>query len=253
MWQNRSTQNGLLFIVHPWESGADDSPRWDSWSEGDGYDHDVSRELDQRLIRATCFDNVGASMSSKLFMSAPAAFNAFAAHAAEETYHLTGNSRWRERATELAEVIDDQLWDEAQGLWIDQAVVGGGESVAVPTLDGLLGALATADEAKAHRAMGQIFDDSRFGGPYGLAYVPKSHPAYDPNAYWRGPAWPQLNYMMSVAAKRWGREDVYAAIAATTMRGVLSSGFSEYWNPDTGAPLGARPQGWAALAAVFAT
>ena len=34
-------------------------------------------------------------------------------------------------------------------------------------------------------------------------------------------------------------------------RGYLTgSGFAEYWNPDTGAGLGARPQSWTCLAAV---
>jgi hypothetical protein len=251
LWSYRITDNGLVFIVHPWESGADDSPRWDSWGDGGAYDHARSRILDQQLIRATRFDNFGAAVASTSFVVAPAAFNAFVAHAADETYQLTGDERWRRRATDLAAAIDDQLWDDEQGLWVDHAVVAGGDSVIIPTLDGLLGALSTSDAAKAERAMEQVFDDSRFGGTYGLAYVPKDHPTYQPNAYWRGPAWPQLNYMMSIAAKRWDRQDIYDTIADKTVRGALASGFSEYWDPESAAPLGARPQGWAALAAVF--
>jgi hypothetical protein len=30
------------------------------------------------------------------------------------------------------------------------------------------------------------------------------------------------------------------------------SGFAEYWDPDTGAPLGASPQSWSALASPMA-
>ena len=29
-----ATPSGLVTLVHPWESGADDSPRWDHWSPG---------------------------------------------------------------------------------------------------------------------------------------------------------------------------------------------------------------------------
>jgi hypothetical protein len=32
--------------------------------------------------------------------------------------------------------------------------------------------------------------------------------------------------------------------------GATKSGFAEYWDPDTGAGLGAAPQSWTALAAV---
>src|SRR5829696_6213786 len=35
LWTRRRDRGGLVFIVHPWESGADDSPRWDSWLDAD--------------------------------------------------------------------------------------------------------------------------------------------------------------------------------------------------------------------------
>lgn len=251
LWAWRLSEEGLVFIVHPWESGSDDSPRWDGWVGLPSYDHSAYSAWDRALVADTVFDSWGAAVWSSSFVCAPAAFNAFVAHAAGETYALTGDRRWKDRSDALADAIDATLWDEESGLWLDKALVGGDASVAVPTLDGILGALSTSDPLKADRALAQVADATRFGLPFGVAFVPPSEPSYDPNEYWRGPAWPQLNYMTALAARRWGRADLYAEIAAKTVRSALASGFSEYWNPETGQGRGATPQGWAAVAAAL--
>ena len=251
LWQHRMLDNGTLFICHPWESGADDSPRWDSWVGLAGYEHRAYSRHDAALVGQTEFDDAGAAVWSRAFVAVPAAFNAFAAHAAHELAALSGDGRWEARGRDLAAAMDEHLWDDDEGLWLDLAIVGGGGSVRVPTLDGVFGALVTANAEKAERVLAQLVDERRFGSAYGLRYLPPGHPAYAANEYWRGPAWPQLNYMARLAAARWGRGDVVEAITAPSLRGAAESEFAEYWNAETGAGLGARPQGWAALAATY--
>ena len=251
LWSARLSELGLMNIVHPWESGSDDSPRWDSWVNIEPYDHAAFSGWDRDRVADTVFDDEGAAIWSTAFVCAPAAFNAFVAHAAQETFVLTGHLRWKERAGALGTAIDAHLWDEQAGLWCDKAVVGGGPSVILPTLDGVQGALSTADPAKAERALAAVQDPQRFASAFGLAFVPPSQPVYNRDEYWRGPAWPQLNYMTALAARRWGHEDLYEDIAETTLRSVAASGFAEYWNPETGQGLGAIPQGWACVAAAF--
>lgn len=251
LWRARRTDDGLLYIVHPWESGADDSPRWDSWIGEERYNRRTYRRHDKRLVEQVVFDENGVATASAAFIAAPAAFNAFAAHAADELAFLTDSPEWAARSRSLAQAIDDVLWDESTGLWRDQPIIGGGPSAAIPTLDGVFGALVTEHGDRAKRALSQLTDDRRFGAEYGLAYLPPSHPSFRPNSYWRGPAWPQLNYMAYQAAKRWNDVSMMAYLAHATRRGVLQSGFAEFWNPRTGRGLGARPQGWAALAAAL--
>ena len=143
------------------------------------------------------------------------------------------------------------IWDEEQGLWVDQPLIGGGPRCKVPTLDGTLGALVTSDSAKAERVVGQLVDPERFGAPYGLSYLPRRHASYDPGSYWRGAAWPQLNYLLAVAADRWRDDDTCSRIRDMTFAGVLTSGYAEYWNAEDGTGPGAVPQGWAAVAAAL--
>ncbi len=251
LWQHRRTPEGLMYVVHPWETGTDDSPRWDDWVGLPAYDHAAYSAWDRRLVDETIFDAHGAAIWSRSFACAPASFNALCAHAALECAELTGDARWRTRGEELAGIADDLLWDAESGLWTDQPLLGGGQRCRVPTLDGALGALVTSDPAKAARVLGQLAEPERFGAPYGLSYLPREHSSYQPAEYWRGPAWPQLNYLMARAAQRWGDEAAYARIRDMTYAGVLASGFAEYWNPEDGTGLGAVPQGWAAVAAAL--
>ncbi len=251
LWRERRHESGLLYIVHPWESGADDSPRWDSWVGLADYDRGRFREYDAHLREQTQFDEDAIAVWSAEFVAAPAAFNAFAAHAALELAELRSGGAWAARAADLAAAMDNLLWDDGDALWRDQAIVGGGPSVAIPTLDGVFGALVTADADRASRALSQLGDPERFATPYGLAYLPPSEPAFDPDAYWRGPAWPQLNYLAYVATERHGDLALSAEIARISKAGALASEFAEFWNPLTGAGRGAIPQGWGALAAVY--
>jgi glycogen debranching enzyme len=125
--------------------------------------------------------------------------------------------------------------------------------VRVPTLDGVLPALCTADAAKAARALGQLVDPRRFGAPFGPRYLWPDDNLYRPRKYWRGACWPQLSNLCVLAALRWHRQDIATQIASCAAAGVRRSKFSEYWNPETGRGHGNRPQTWAAVVAAATT
>lgn len=252
LWEKRRTEDGLLRIVHPWEAGADDSPRWDGWIGTVEWNRDQWTSFDLELVGLTTFEPTGEATANARFEAAPAAFNAIAVHGMRELASIGGDPVWLDRADELSARIDDQLWDSNEHLWSDVAVVGPNDSTAVPTLDGALPALSTSDPDRAAAALDQLADRARFAAEFGLSYVARTHPLYRPDLYWRGAAWPQLNHLARVAALRWGRTELADQIAAMTRRGAVASGFSELWDPETGEPRGAVPQTWAALAAVEA-
>lgn len=264
LWTHRRTPDGLLFLVHPWESGADDSPRWDGWVAPFLGKDDWTRlrwrrrpwsKFDRHLLGAAIFDAEGVAIGSREFVCAPAAFNAIAAHAASEYAALSGDASWGARARDLATAMDTLMWNEETGLWTDVPIVGGGAgprtSAHVPTLDGVLGALVTTDQEKAARALDQLADRARFAAPYGLAYVARDAPSYNRDAYWRGTAWMQMNYLARLTALRWSRDDLVELIRAMSVNGALASKFAEHWNPETGRGHGAVPLTWSAVVAAM--
>jgi hypothetical protein len=251
LWEGRMHECGLLYIVHPWEAGTDDSPRWDDWIGLTKWDRHQWTAFDLEMVVAAHFDDSGVAVGSERFEVAPASFNILAAHAAAEFGELVDDPDWAARASTLSATIDRLLWDPDEQLWSDLPLVGGGVSARIPTLDGALGALTTSDERMATAALAQLADPTRFDARFGLAFVARSHPTYVPDQYWRGSAWMQLNYLAWLAARRWERDDLADHIAGMSQRAVVESGFAEHWNAETGEPRGAVPQTWSALVAAM--
>jgi glycogen debranching enzyme len=95
-----------------------------------------------------------------------------------------------------------------------------------------------------------LLDPAAHGAAYGPTGVHREEPTFEPSSYWRGPAWPQLTYLLWVAAGRRDRDVVAQRLGWALRAGAARSRFAEYWHPDTGEGLGAVPQSWTALAVV---
>nr|WP_209067109.1 hypothetical protein [Arthrobacter pigmenti] len=251
LWEHRRTEDGLIYIVHPWEGGNDHSPRWDDWGAPgrtpENYSRPARTAWNKDRMQDLSFADDGAARWSSTFVTCPASFNAYVAFNLAELGTALGDEQLTERARLLGATMDELLWDEEERLWSDRAVVGGGPSTRIPTSDGVMGALVTADRAKAEAALNQLEDPARFGSDYGPTNVARTHPSYDPGTYWRGTAWPPLSYLFWLAELRWERFENADRLAERTLRAARTSGWAEYWNPETGEGLGAIPQSWTGL------
>jgi hypothetical protein len=247
--RRRRHATGLVELVHPWESGADDSPRWDDLA-GSPRTDDAWYEVKGSLLASVQRSASGAPLSNAAFAVASAGFNALVAFNAIELAWVTGDASLRAGALELCVALDSR-WDRRRCTWVDAGPTESG-SGAARSADGLLPLLVTLDDAAASCAFESLVDPAAYGGEFGPSGVHRGEPSFDPAAYWRGPAWPQLSYLLWVAAARRGRDDVVMTIARSTARAALVSGMAEYWDPDTGAGGGAVPQSWTGLALVMA-
>lgn len=251
LWQHRRGADNLLYVVHPWETGNDHSPRFDDWGAPGrtptDYDRTARTDWNKRQMADVRFAADGAAEWSDSFVVCTAGFNAYVAFNMAELAEVLQDPVLAERSLLVADAMDEHLWDAGEALWSDRAVVGGGPSVSVPISDGVMGALVTRDRERATAALAQLWRPDRFAAPYGPTNVARSHPAYDPGMYWRGAAWPQMNYLLWLALRRWdlpADADRLAALSDTAVRG---NGWAEYWNPETGEGLGAAPQSWTTL------
>lgn len=251
LWEHRRTDDGLIYIVHPWEGGNDHSPRWDDWGAPGRTKADYSRPArtawNKDRMQDISFADDGAAQWSSVFVTCPASFNAYVAFNFAELGAALNDSELTDRAQLLSTAMDTNLWDEDEQLWSDLALVGGGASARIPTSDGVMGALVTTDQTKAEAALNQLEDPARFGSDYGPTNVARTHPSYDPGTYWRGTAWPPLNYLFWLAQLRWGRTEAAGRLSDRTVRAAVESEWAEYWNPETGEGLGAIPQSWTGL------
>ncbi|MBX6372539.1 MAG: hypothetical protein IRZ02_09840, partial [Acidothermus sp.] len=105
LWRDR-LRDGLLVVVHPWEAGTDDSPRWDSWVGSHRWRRRRWTAFDREIASRAVYGADGQAIDSTAFVVAPASFNAIAADAARCLGDLLDDDTWRRRAGDLADTLD---------------------------------------------------------------------------------------------------------------------------------------------------
>lgn len=272
----KRTAASLIPIFHPWESGCDDSARWDSWRTSDAVQIasqpasdsmsdsvsgsaneerigsvDAWRRHKGELVRSLVVDPKGGPTGSSLFSVGSVGFNALVAWNSDELLgvaqrrtHSFGSDVVRQltelevRTAELKKAIR-QRWDPELLTWHDDGPASG----RIRTADALLALLVDPRP----EAFESLADSEAFAGPFGIRGAHKAEPAYDPATYWRGPSWPQIIYLLNQAARPHSAQ-LASTISERFVAGAIKSGLAEYWHPETGQGLGAIPQTWTGLA-----
>ena len=246
--------SGLAVLCHPWESGADDSLRWDGFYPVP-YGHPSWQSEKTKLLASIQRNSYGTPLSNPLFPAASAWFTAVVAFNIAELANATDAIAATE-ADGLVEAVENS-WDDDLRTWVDAAThespdasTEGAQASSAPTLEALLGILADRNEDRLAKVCEDLFNPRKYGAPYGPAGASQSHEAYDGHGYWRGAAWPQLTYLLSHALRAKGRLKQAQALTAQLQSGAIASDFAEHWHPRTAHPDGATPQSWTALAAI---
>ena len=248
LFDERERVDGLIGLSHPWESGADDCPRWDHWCDGE-WTIERWKQRKSELVASVVANHLGSPVANSEFRVGSCGFNSLVAFNAIELCAVTGDDELRTRATELIATLDAR-WSTERLTWVDTGDASS-TSGSVRSLDALLPVLVSTDETRVDAVFAELLDPAAFGGACGPAGVHRDEPAFRARTYWRGPAWPQLSYLVWVAATR-RRSEVSNRFARSLVHGAISSHWAEYWDATDGAGLGAAPQSWTAIAVVAA-
>ena len=240
----RHTDSGLVLLCHPWESGADNDPRWDDFCDG-GFDEQRWFEAKGKLVESIERSAGGAPLHNPKFAAASAGFSALVAFNALELAESTGALE-AAAARRLADAVRDR-WDGDLRSYTDAGDAEGGSGRA-RTAYGLLGLLVESDAERAAAIAAELTDTGAYGGDFGPTGVHRAEPAFTAGSYWRGPSWPQLDYLLWLGLRRAGQDAAATAVGRATVAGAEQSGLAEYWDSDYGTGLGAVPQSWAGLA-----
>lgn len=278
LWRERSRDGGLVEVWHPWESGMDNSPLWDSalqrldWSldEVPAYER-VDTAHAPKHVRPTTLDydrymwllgvlrghgyepkrpeDLPFRVADVLSTSIAAAADLELAHIADSLGAPSGE--FRERAHQRGDSLVEQCWDGDSGTFLNIDRVAG-ESIAVTAASGLLPLLLPHPAIERQRLIAACQNSLSVPTPmsgkgFVVSTVAPTDPAFEAERYWRGPVWINLCWLI----ERGLRSQADGRHLADELRsGVLSlvehSGFREYFNPYTGEGLGARDFSWSA-------
>ena len=110
--------SGLVILCHPWESGADDSLRWDSFYPVP-YGHPSWQDEKMKLLATIQRDSNGTPLSNPLFPVASAWFTTSVAFNITELASTT-DALAASEADGLVEAIENS-WDDDLRTWVDAA------------------------------------------------------------------------------------------------------------------------------------
>lgn len=263
---------GLAAIVHPWESGLDNSPAWDDPlaavelpPEGvEPYERQDRRHVDaaerpddaayDRFVHLarTYRDRGYADDGSSQFLIEDPLFNAiwlWSTHALAEIAELIGEdpAPHRAAAARIHDGLVSRLWNGerflARDLRTDRLIDKRTVLSLAPLLDPDLG----ADVAGA---VASELSSAHFRGPEGLGVASFDilAPEFESRRYWRGPIWANLNWLLGRGLRQQGLDEQAEALDRTTLELVSRSGMREYYDPLTGDGLGAGDFSWTAAA-----
>lgn len=264
---------GLVAILHPWESGRDNSVDWDEPlsrvpTEGvepyrrrdtehvNAAERPTRAEYDRYLWLVQHFRSLGWHRDrlhdASPFRVVDPGFNAIlirsdealaelAAALALDDIAAAAQARARKSRAALA-----ALWSEAAGqyLCLDRA---SGRLIESRSIGGLLPLFAgLGDTDRLTATMRQWRSATAFGIP---SHDP-ADPRFERKRYWRGPCWLIVNTMLADGLRRGGCDEAAQAVADDSLALIRAGGFAEYYDPLDGTALGGSEFTWTAAMVV---
>lgn len=273
--------SGLLTIHHGWESGMDNSPRFDAAYArvepgelepfvrtdtavvADVGQRPTDREYARYLWLVQQLADVGYRDTEADAVCDFAVKDVFATAVfavACDDLAAIGDELGREPdartlrgwALASAQAVDATI-DPTTGLACDLDLRAG-TRISVPCISGFAPLLSTRDRSVRASQEALLAGPDWLGAP-GLAFgVPCSTSptsgGFRARQYWRGPTWPVLTWFLAFQSRRQGSSDLFDRLREASLSQLGDLQFGEYYEPFTGEPLGSARQSWTAAVAL---
>lgn len=289
LYEERDPHNeGLALLVHPWESGLDNTPPWMS----ELHEHQLANWIrvvkflglgkiinlfrrdtkfipseerlsiidalalysTQRRLRRKSY-NIDKILSHSLFSIEDLTFNCILIRANQ---HLRDIAEFIKEVVpedlqdhmHKSEVALEQLWDPYTGQYYSRNFVTH-KLLKDPSIATLMPLYAGSISRERAAQLVRLLENQHvFGAHFPIPSVPLNSPMFDQRAYWQGPSWVNTNWLIIDGLERMGYKDHADALRESTVAMVEQSGCAEYFSPLDGSPAGADNFSWTAALAI---
>jgi hypothetical protein len=268
--------SGLACILHPWESGTDDSPRWLhllatiqpeilEFQRGDTkyvvanerpnrseyerfiYLIDVFRKLryaPTELLAHSPF-LVQDILFNSILYRANEDLRALAVIVGQPTDEIDG---WLNL---MQSNFNARFWDERLGLYHDYDMRSG-MPIRVNTACTFLPLFAGLPTTRQAQRLVQehLLEPSEYAPASEIRHwvttTAKSEPTWESRRYWRGPVWIIMNWFIIEGLQRYGYHDLAEVIRQDTLGLMEAEDFREYYDARDGSGCGSTDFSWSA-------
>lgn len=278
---------GLVTLIHPWESGIDNSPSWmhtvhqahkPLWiqlCQLFGFTGFLEKmRKDTRLVPAReRIDTVDALLlfhhakkivahnynNKKLARSShigtvDVLFNSILVRANTLLQDIADEIEadlpaWLEDRMHRAERSLDSLWDAPTHHYFDQTHLRR-RPIKIASIGRYLPLYSGAISQKRADLLAKQLREELKETIYPIASVPFKSPYFNHHRYWQGPTWINTNWLIIDGLERYGHTELAHDIRERSLKLVSLHGPYEYFSPLDGTPVGAHQFSWSAALAV---
>jgi len=222
--------DGLLEWRDGMNSGLDNNPRWD------GVERD--KLTGQMKLNAICLNSLRCLDAWCL------------GEMAGDLERGDDVSRFKREYKVLGDLINERLWSEERGLYLDQGWDGRLSERRSGANFWVL-ASGIVPQERVSRILGNLLDERQFWGEFVIPSISFDDPEYG-GVYWRGPIWSLMNYLVYQGLKRYECDEVSGRFAEKSvdllMRDWKGRGeCHENYDARTGEGYNQRFQSWGPL------
>lgn len=248
-------ERNLIGIINPEESGEDNSPRFDI-PLGLPFKHSLQEnELKRHRLKDRNREcNFDAPFCMKnFFWVKDVPFNVFMienlkalSEIACEIGYDYDSSYFERKRLEIIEAMKT-LMKEGGLFWSTYGEDYKKIKVKTWAIFAPLFAKVYSQEEAENLVRNYLFNEKEFGSGFFVPTVSLAEESFDPECYWRGPVWMNVNWFIYHGLKNYGLDKEADKIKRGSLELVEKAGFREYFNPKSGDGLGAEGFTWAGL------
>ena len=262
-------KTGLVSILHPWESGYDNSPIWDSpmnkviveknlkYKRADNkVVNPAHRPLDIDYDRyVTIKNNLRKNkynpkkvFKSSLFNVVDVGFNSIFLKANKDLIVLLNKFNLDKskinRYVKITEKNLLKLYDKKKGIFFSKDIKNN-RRINVPSITNYFVLFADLENNLINKKLIQNLKKHNVRDKYFFSSVKSNHESFEEKRYWRGPVWINCNWFLYMGLKN--KNKLFSEkIKKKTIQIIEKKGFYEYFSCKNGKPMGAKNFSWSA-------
>ena len=262
-------QTGLVSILHPWESGYDNSPIWDSPMEKVAVEKNLKyKRVDNKVINPefrphnTDYDryvtiknklkkynyNPKTVFKLSLFNVVDIGFNSIFLKANKDLIILLDQFKLDKtiinKYIKITEKNLLKLYDKKKQTFFSKDLKNN-RRIYVPSISNYFVLFADIDNTLINNKLVKNLKKHNAKSRYFFSSIKPNHKTFEEKRYWRGPIWINCNWLIYKGLKNKDK-NFSEKVKKKTIQIIEKKGFYEYFSCKTAKPMGAQNFSWSA-------